>query len=130
MLLFSTPIWNPSTRNPFTTQGILPSFAQGLSAVFWRIYPPFTHMFAADAVCRSAPLAHLIPQIKHSVRQGSELREPNPPHQLPPLEPIPALFITVKLINEFLILLQHGLIEPHLRKDLGQVSVNLFCFSL
>jgi hypothetical protein len=60
------------------------------------------HPFTADAICRSAPLAQLIPQIQYGVRQGCEFREPNPQHQLPPLEPTLAIFITVKLLNEFL----------------------------
>jgi hypothetical protein len=68
-----------------------------------------SHPFAADAIYRSAPLARLIPQIQYDVRPGFELREPDPPLHLPPLEPMPALFSTVKPINEFLIALQHGL---------------------
>ena len=69
----------------------------------WRIRS--SDPFAADAVRWSAPLAYLIPQIQYGVRQRSELREPDPPLHLPPPEPMPELFVTVKLINEFLIAL-------------------------
>jgi len=54
---------------------------------------------------RSPFLGHLVPQIQNGVRPRSELREPDPPLQLPPLNPMPAAFITVKLINELLIAL-------------------------
>ena len=70
-----------------------------------RLWRTWLHSFAADAVHRSAPLAHLIPQIQYGMRQRSELREPDPPLHLPPLEPMPELLVTVKLINEFLIAL-------------------------
>jgi hypothetical protein len=50
-------------------------------------------------------LAHFVPNIQNGMRQRSELRESDPPLQLPPLEPLPALFVSVKLINEFLIAL-------------------------
>jgi hypothetical protein len=39
------------------------------------------------------------------VTQRSELRESGSPLQLPPLEQPPALFVSVKLINDFLIAL-------------------------
>jgi hypothetical protein len=60
---------------------------------------------SADAVCRSALLAHLIQQIQNGMRQRCEFRESDPPLHLPPLEPPPELFILIKLINEFLIAL-------------------------
>jgi hypothetical protein len=71
--------------------------------------PSGAYPFAADTIYRSPFLAHLVPQIQNSVSPRSELRESDPPLQLPPLHLMPALFITVKLINEFLIALQHGL---------------------
>jgi hypothetical protein len=70
-----------------------------------RNSPSGEYPFAADTICRSSFLAHLIPQIQYGVKRGSEFRESDPPLHLPPLEPMPALFITVKLINEFLIAL-------------------------
>jgi hypothetical protein len=39
------------------------------------------------------------------MRQRCEFRESDPPIQLPPLELPPALFVALKLINEFLIAL-------------------------
>jgi hypothetical protein len=59
--------------------------------------------FAADTIYRSLFLAHLVPQIQNGMRQRCEFRESDPPLQLPPLEPPPALFVSVKPINEFLI---------------------------
>jgi hypothetical protein len=50
-------------------------------------------------------LAHLVPKIQNVVKQRSKLWESDPPLQFPPLEPPPALFVAVKLINEFLIAL-------------------------
>jgi len=79
-----------------------PRFLKSLECC-WKV--PASDPFAADAVCRSALLANLIPQIQYGVRQRSELREPDPPLHLPPPEPMPELFVTGKLINEFLIAL-------------------------
>ena len=67
----------------------------------------------ADTIYRSPFLAHLVPQIQNGVKQRSELRESDPPLHLPPLEPLPALFVMVKLINKFMIAFYHGLLEPH-----------------
>ncbi len=61
--------------------------------------------FAIDTIYRSTSLAHLVPHIQNGVTQRSELRESDPPLQLPPLEQPPVLFVSVKLINDFLIAL-------------------------
>ena len=69
----------------------------------WRVRS--SDPFAADAVRRSALLAQLIEQIQHGVGQCSQLRKSDPPLHLPAPEPLPTLFVTVKLINEFLVAL-------------------------
>jgi len=61
--------------------------------------------FAIDTIYRSTSLAHLVPKIQDGMRQRCEFRESDPPLQFPPLEQPPALFVSVKLINEFLIAL-------------------------
>jgi len=61
--------------------------------------------FAADAVCRSAPLAHSVPEVQDQVTELAQLWESQTSLLLPQL-PLPiAVFITVKLINELLIAL-------------------------
>jgi hypothetical protein len=61
--------------------------------------------FAIDTIYRLTFLAHFVPNIQNGMRQRSELRESDPPLQLPPLEQPPTLFVSVKLINDFLIAL-------------------------
>ncbi len=61
--------------------------------------------FAIDTIYRLTFLTQLVPKIQNVVTQRSELRESDPPLQLPPLEQPPALFVSVKLINDFLIAL-------------------------
>ena len=84
----------------------------------------------ADAVCRSAPLAYLVPQVQDEVTELVQLWESKAALTLPQLLLSVTVLVGIELVNDILITSQHGLLEPHLHKDLLQVSIESFRFLL
>ena len=76
------------------------------------------------------PLAYLVPQVQDEVTELTQLWESKTALPFPQLPLSVTVLVGIELVNDILITSQHGLLEPHLRKDLLQVSIDSFRFLL